>query len=67
MAGFKKLEDVIDVIESKGWRWDVGAIGGGLYEARIWRWPEVIGRVRYSERVPVFNMLIDALRDAEEI
>ncbi|MCP5101370.1 MAG: hypothetical protein GY943_37970 [Chloroflexi bacterium] len=67
MADFRELSDVIDFIESNGWRWDVGMIAGDTYEARVWRWPEVIGRARFDKRIPVFNMLIDALIDAEAI
>jgi hypothetical protein len=34
------------------------------YEARVWKWPNVAGRARYTERVPLLTMLNDAYEDA---
>ena len=59
----KSLEDLIDYIESEGWGWDVGVLSGYGYEARIWDWPNVIGRFRSDKRLTVRQMIENAIED----
>ncbi len=66
MASYKDVDDLVRKVENKGLRWDVGMIGPETYEARIWRWPHVIGRARRHEIADIFNLLLDALIDANE-
>ena len=59
-----EIDSLVAKIETKGFRWDVGMIGPNMYEARIWDWPEVIGRVRAHRRCGIYQMLLDAWKDA---
>jgi len=50
------MEELINEIESQGFQWDVG-FTGALREARVWKWPYVVGRYSPNEREPAFDML----------
>ena len=60
---YEDVDDLIRQIESKGFQWDVGHTGCNL-EARIWDWPNVIGRYRPKSLETLKDMLIGACIDA---
>ncbi len=64
---YHDIEGLITHIESLGYSWDVGMVGTGMYEARIWDWPNVIGRYRTTERKSAVDMLIEAMKDANAL
>lgn len=51
-------------IELIGLQWDVGNTGINI-EARIWNWPDVIGRYRPNKTEDLHMMLKKACIDAE--
>jgi hypothetical protein len=53
------LDCLITHLEREGFNWDVGHTGG-LIEARVWDWPNVIGRYRPNQVEPVYGMLFQA-------
>lgn len=60
---FNDVDDLIRQIESKGLQWDVGHTGFNL-EARLWDWPDVIGRYRPKYLTSLESMLVGACLDA---
>lgn len=59
----RSADDLVAKLESEGLGWDVGR-AGPLIEARVWRWPYVIGRYRPKEMKSLYEMLSCAMRDA---
>ena len=53
-------DEIIADLESRGLDWDVGNTCR-LIEARIWDWPQVIGRYRPAKTEPLAYMLTHAL------
>ena len=56
------LDQITEDIEARGLWWDVGLIGPGMHEARIWEWPHVSVRVRVMNQGAGSGM--NALRKA---
>ena len=56
-------DQIIFVLEGAGLQWDIGHTGGNL-EARVWDWPNVIGRYRPTELIPIGDMLWKACENA---
>jgi hypothetical protein len=54
---------IIADLESRGLGWSLDHTGN-LIEARIWRWPYVIGRYRPSKVLPLDVMLSEAYSNA---
>lgn len=52
---------IIAKLEAIGLGWSLDNCGT-LIEARIWRWPEVIGRYRPAKTEPLATMLLEALK-----
>ena len=57
------MEEIVQWLESKGYGWSFEHTGY-LYEARIWDWPNVIGRYRPDDFIGLEDMAIKALEDA---
>lgn len=57
------MNNLTKYLESKGYQWDVGYTGINR-EARVWKWPEVIGRYRADEHESPTEMLVKACKDA---
>jgi hypothetical protein len=57
------VDEIIDVLERNKLGWSLDHTGH-LIEARIWRWPVVIGRHRPNRVVPLAQMLIKAIEDS---
>lgn len=52
---------IIAKLEAAGLDWSLDHCGC-LIEARIWRWPDVIGRYRPAKTEPLADMLMAALK-----
>lgn len=61
-ASFCSADEIIAVIEESGFGWSLDHTGR-LIEARIWDWPNVIGRYRPSRVEPLALMLTSAIMD----
>ena len=55
-------DDIITDLESRGLGWSLDHTGR-LIEARVWDWPNVIGRYRPHTVEPLANMLAAACYD----
>jgi len=60
-----EFDVIIAELEVKGLGWDVGN-AGRLIEARIWQWPNVVGRYRPATVEPLAVMLRGAIADMEK-
>lgn len=58
------IDDLIKDLESRGLGWSLDHTGT-LIEARVWDWPNVIGRYRPVTTEPVADMLWTAMKDIE--
>jgi len=56
-------DELVARLEELGLDWDLGH-NRRLIEARVWRWPDVIGRYRPSAVEPLADMLMKAMDDA---
>lgn len=54
-------DSIIAKLEAAGLGWSLDHCGC-LIEARIWRWPDVIGRYRPAKTEPLADMLLEALK-----
>ena len=54
------VEDMILELESLGLGWSLDHTGS-LIEARVWKWPEVIGRYRPTKLMPLWEMMGHAM------
>ena len=54
-----QVDTIIKDLEARGLGWDIGHTGT-LIEARIWDWPNVIGRHRPANVEPLHQMLATA-------
>ena len=63
------VDDLIAVLESHGLGWSLDHTGR-MIEARVWRWPAVVGRYRPEKVEPLAQLLaramfeVDWLKDA---
>jgi hypothetical protein len=57
-------DDIIADLESRGLGWSLDHIGQ-LIEARVWDWPNVIGRYRPHTVEPLAKMLAAAAFDVD--
>ena len=55
------IDELTQDIEARGLWWDVGVLGAGYWESRIWDWPNVIVRERMFKS-PTNMSGMDALR-----
>ena len=53
------LDLLAEQLEKEGLDWDVGFTGRHR-EARVWEWPNVVGRSQSEEYVPASKMLVKA-------
>ncbi len=63
-AEASEADAIIADLEAKGLGWDVGNYGR-LIEARIWQFPDVLGRYRPATVEPLAAMLRVAIADME--
>jgi hypothetical protein len=54
-------DDLICLLEKRGYGWSLGHTGR-MIEARIWDWPNIIGRYRPNSVEPLADMLRGAMR-----
>jgi hypothetical protein len=59
----RTIDELVSTLEGAGLGWDIGNTGR-LIEARVWRWPHVIGRYRPNSMEPVADMLAKAMESA---
>lgn len=57
------VDDLIRQIEARGYQWDVSNTAR-IIEARIWKWPNVVGRYRPNTLEPIEDMLKKACDEA---
>jgi len=58
------LRIVTEHLEQSGYDdWDIGFTGNHR-EARVWKWPRVVGRYNTMEKVPPKSMVFAAMMDA---
>ena len=60
----KTADEIIAELEAQRLGWSLDHTGN-LIEARIWRWPHVIGRYRPHKTEPLADMLRAAIADME--
>jgi hypothetical protein len=58
------VDDIIADLESRGLGWSLDHTGT-LIEARVWRWPRIIGRYRPDKVEPLAKMLAAACFDVD--
>ena len=67
-AGMKcpscEVDELIADLEARGLGWSLDNTGR-LIEARVWDWPDVIGRYRPSTVEPLAKMLAEAMRQGD--
>ncbi len=57
-------DDLIQILESRGLGWSLDHTGN-LIEARVWDWPNVIGRYRPNTVIPLAEMLAKAMYEVD--
>ena len=57
-----EVDDVIEILEQHGLGWSLDHTGN-LIEARIWDWPDVVGRYRPRTVEPLVHMLQTAMME----
>ena len=55
-----EVDEIIEVLEKHGLGWSLDHTGR-LIEARIWDWPNVVGRYRPNKVEPLVHMLQTAM------
>jgi len=55
-------DDLIQILESRGLGW---SLDHNLIEARVWDWPNVIGRYRPNTVIPLAEMLAKAMYEVD--
>ena len=59
------IDRLIAELESRGLGWSLDHTGH-IIEARVWKWPNVIGRYRPAVVEPLANMLSKAMFEVED-
>ena len=59
-------DQIIESLEASGLGWSLDHCGT-LIEARIWKWPHVVGRYRPEQVEPLAKMLGEAINDMNEM
>lgn len=59
-----EVDHIISILESRGLGWSLDHTGH-MIEARIWKWPTVIGRYRPAQVEPLARMLAAAMMDVD--
>ena len=54
-------DEIIEKLEALGLGWSLDHIGH-LIEARVWDWPDVVGRYRPKKVEPLADMLMGAIK-----
>lgn len=62
--GLVPVDDLISELEARGLGWSLDNTGR-LIEARVWDWPEVVGRYRPHTVEPLADMLAKAMRQVD--
>ena len=63
-SGSATADELIQILESRGLGWSLDNTGR-LIEARVWDWPNVIGRYRPHTVEPLAKMLSEAMRQVD--
>lgn len=62
--GLVPVDELISELEARGLGWSLDNTGR-LIEARVWGWPEVVGRYRPHTVEPLAQMLATAMRQVD--
>ena len=60
------VDQLIANLESQGLGWSLDHTQAQLIEARVWKWPNVVGRYRPNAVEPLAVMLQKAIDDMEK-
>lgn len=58
------VDDLIQDLEARGLGWSLDNTGR-LIEARVWDWPDVVGRYRPHKVEPLAEMLATAMKQVD--
>ena len=58
------VDELVQALEARGLGWSLDHTGG-LVEARVWKWPYVVGRYRPNSVEPLARMLSMAMVDVD--
>ena len=59
-----EIDLLIQELEAHGLSWDIGHLPH-IVEARVWKWPHVIGRYRVDKIEPAATMLAKAMMEID--